>query len=86
MERSLFSDCLGVGSVVRYARKERGCLCTENSARQAIYNVGWFSGCANALPTAKTTLEVTLAHTGSSGIDLGLPGKINKKRKTWQIQ
>ena len=66
MERSLFCDCLGVGSIARYSRKERGFLCAENSACQAIYNMGWLSGCANALPTAKATLEITLAHTGTT--------------------
>ena len=73
MERSLFCDCLGVGSVAPYAKKERGCFQTENSACQAIYNVGWFCGCANALPTAKTTLEIILGHTGSTaGLDRGV--------------
>ena len=37
----------------------------ENSACQAIYNVGLYSGCPNALPTAKTTLEIILGHTGT---------------------
>ena len=62
--RRILIDCLGVGSVALLAMKDRGCLYTENSACQAIYNVGWFSGCANALPTAKTTLSLALLHTG----------------------
>ena len=62
MERSLFDDCLGVDPIVRYARKER-LLIVKNSAGQAICNVGWFSGCTNALLTAKTTLDITPGHT-----------------------
>ena len=59
-------------------------LIAENSACQAIYNVGWFSGSANALPTAKTALEITLAHTGReittthrvSNFNIGIAGKV----------
>ena len=45
IDRTISIYCLDVGSIVRYAGKERGCLCAENSACQAIYNVGWFGGC-----------------------------------------